>query len=63
MKTKLTGRPHTTPFRPKVAGKDKPSREDRKKVLDSIVSMCLFAGSQHSTAYRVAGEFAKGLGW
>jgi hypothetical protein len=37
------------------------SGPERKRVLDWIVETCLIHGTQESTAYLVASEFAKGL--
>lgn len=33
---------------------------ERRAVLDGLVTICLLAGSAHSTAYLVAAEFAHG---
>lgn len=41
---------------------DRWTAQERKRLLDWIVDACLLHGSQESTAYRVAAEFARGLG-
>ena len=40
---------------------DKMTPTERRQVIDWIVNTCLVFGSQLSTAYRVAAEFARGL--
>jgi hypothetical protein len=50
-----------TPNAEKERGWDQMSSPERKRLLDWIVETCLIHGSRESTAYRVAGEFAKGL--
>lgn len=41
---------------------DRMTRSERKRLLDWIVEACLIHGTQESTAFMVAAEFAKGLG-
>ena len=50
------------PEKPEKRKWDQMDAPERKRLLDWIVEACLLYGSLESTAYRVAGEVAKGLG-
>lgn len=46
------------------AGRDSLDKEKRKEVIritNMVIELCLIAGSQLSTAYKVGAEFASGL--